>query len=295
MDGRGRDRTWDFTVAAPDRAPGVAAMVGYRNRDEPATIHLGLPSASLTLILGLDGGVEAADAPDRLADACPNPVLLGGLHTHATHVLQRPGQTGIQVAVHPLASRALFGVPGSELAMAASNGFDGTALLGRSATELHERLAGAPDWETAFTLVSRYLVGCHREHDRQAVRGEVGRAWELLARSRGRFPVGELAREVGLSARHLGTLFRREVGRSPKTVATLMRFGHARALITENVRRRGRARFAEVAPEAGYGDQAHLNREFVRFTGLSPGAWVAEEFRNIQDGAHTAAKNGHHE
>lgn len=295
MDGRERGRTWDFAVAAPDSAPGVAAMVGYRNRDVPESVHLGLPSASLTLILSLDDGVEAADTPDRLTDARPNPVLLGGLHTRATHVLQKPGQTGVQVSVHPLAARALFGVPGSELAVAASDGFDGSALLGRSATEVRERLTGAPDWETAFALVSRYLEGLHREHDRGSARSEVALAWELLARTHGRFPVGELAREVGLSARHLGTLFHREVGRSPKTVATLMRFGHARALITENLRRRGPARFAEVALEAGYSDQAHLNREFVHFTGLSPGAWVAEEFRNIQDAAHTPAKNGHHE
>lgn len=66
-----------------------------------------------------------------------------------------------------------------------------------------------------------------------------------------------------------------------------MRFEHARARITEGIRKNGRAGFAQVAAQAGFSDQAHLNREFVRFTGLSPGAWSAGEFRNIQDGAHT--------
>lgn len=283
MDGRERGHTWDFAVAAPDSAPGVAAMVGYRNRDAPDSVHLGLPSATLTLILSLDDGVEAADTPDRLADARPSPVLLGGLHTRATHVNQRPGQSGVQVSVHPLASRALFGVPGAELAVGESDGFDASDLLGRAATEVHERLTEAPGWDASFALVRHYLVARHRDLDAVAPRSEVVHAWELLARSHGRFPVAELAREVGVSARHLGTLFHREVGRSPKTVATLMRFEYARTLITQDVHVHGRARLAEVAVEAGYSDQAHLNREFVRFTGLSPGSWLIREFRNIQD------------
>lgn len=283
MGDRERGRAWDFAVAAPNSAPGAASMVGYRSLDVPDTVHLGLPSASLTFILSLDEGVEAADTADRLARARPNPVLLGGLHVSASHVRQRPGQAGIQIAVHPLASRYLFGAPSAELSV---RDFEGAELLGRRAVEVHERLAGAGGWDEAFALVTRFLVARYRDRAVPAPRSELAHAWDLLERSRGRFPVGALAGEVGVSARHLGTLFRREVGRSPKTVAMLMRFEHARALITDNVRRCGRGEFGRVAAEAGYSDQAHLNREFVRFTGLSPGAWLAGEFRNIQDGAH---------
>lgn len=272
-------------MAAPNSAPGVAAMVGYRGLDVPDTVHLGLPSASLTFILSLDEGVEAADTPEGVSAARPNPVLLSGLHVRASHVHQRPGQAGVQIAVHPLASRALFGAPSSELSV---SDFDGAALLGRPAAEVQDRLTGAHGWDESFALVSRYLVARYRDLGGAAPRRELVHAWDLLERTRGRFPVGALAREVGLSPRHLGTLFRNEVGRSPKTVAVLMRFENARALITENVRRDGRGGLARVAVEAGYSDQAHLNREFVHFTGMSPGAWLAEEFRNIQDGAHTA-------
>jgi len=33
---------------------------------------------------------------------------------------------------------------------------------------------------------------------------------------------------------------------------------------------------------AGYFDQAHLVRDWRRFTGLAPTAWIAHEFRNFQ-------------
>lgn len=69
----------------------------------------------LTFIVSLDDGVEAADTATALPAARPTPLILGGLHLRASHVRQRRGQAGVQLAVHPLASRALFGLPSAEL------------------------------------------------------------------------------------------------------------------------------------------------------------------------------------
>lgn len=102
---------WDFVVAPVRSVPGVASMVGYRARDIPDGIHLGMPSATLTFIVSLDDGVESADSAAALDDARPNPLVLGGLHTRAPHIRQRPGQAGIQLAVHPLASVPCSGCP----------------------------------------------------------------------------------------------------------------------------------------------------------------------------------------
>lgn len=258
-------------------------MVGYRGLHVPETLHRGLPSSSLTFIVALDEGVEVADTREALAQARPNPLVLGGLHLRAGHVRQRNGQAGVQLSVHPLASRALFGTPGAELGV---GDYDGTGLLGRRALELHDRLTGVDGWREAFALVRAYLIGRYGDRGGTGPRSEVAHAWYLLERSRGRASVDSLARTVGLSPRHLGTLFQREVGRSPKTVAMLMRFEHATARIAHDVRLRGRTDLALVAADTGYSDQAHLSREFVRFAGVPPRAWSAEEFRNIQDGGH---------
>ncbi|MGP4113326.1 helix-turn-helix domain-containing protein [Streptomyces sp. 4N509B] len=292
---RGR---WEFAVAAAasrGRAPGIVSMVGYRALDVPEHVHRGLPSPSLTFVLSLDEGVEATATAEALPAARPHPVLLGGLHVAASHVRQRPGQAGVQLAVHPLAARALFGVPAAELSV---TDFDGTAVLGRRVEELRERVAGAATaaggWRAAFALVTDWCraQAARRDRDREGSRGgavvrpEVAHAWRLLARERGRVPVAALAERVGLSARHLTTLFGREVGRSPKTVATLMRFEHATTLMADAARRGGRVDLAAVAARGGYCDQAHLTHEFGRFAGTSPRGWLAEEFRNIQDGGH---------
>ncbi|MGA8546098.1 MAG: helix-turn-helix domain-containing protein [Mycobacterium sp.] len=263
-------------------------MVGYRALETPGEAHRGMPSSTLTFIVSLDDGVEAAETAEALPTARANPLILGGLQVQAAHVRQRRGQAGVQLAVHPLASRALFGMPSAELSQ---SDYDGTVVLGRRGIELRDRVSGAGDWRDVFGLVVEFLVDARTRRERSTVRPEVAYAWHLLQRSRGRAPVSAVAERVELSARHLTTLFQREVGRSPKTVAMLMRFEHATARIAESVRRRAPIDLAAVAMDTGYSDQAHLSREFVRFAGAPPRRWVAEEFRNIQDGGHASGSD----
>lgn len=283
--------SWHFAVAPPRSAPGVTSMVGYRALDVPERIHRGMPSSNLTFIVSLDDGLRAAESAESLPTARPAPVVLGGLHVQASHVSQHPGQAGVQLAVHPLAARALFGVPAAQLSV---TDFDAAPVLGRPAVHLHERLTVARSWPEAFAQISAYLVAERRRRD-TGVRREVAYAWELLRRSRGRASIAGIAEQVGLSQRHLMTLFRREVGRTPKTVAMLMRFEYATARIADDVRRHGRADLARIAAAAGYADQAHLTREFVRYAGISPAAWLAEEFQNIQDGGHAQRSQWGHD
>ncbi len=282
---------WEFTMASPRIAPGVTSMVGYRALDVPDAVHRGMPSSTLTFIVSLDEGVEAADTAEALRAARPNPIILGGLHVRASHVRQRRGQAGVQVAVHPLASRALFGMPSVELSVTE---FDAVPVLGRGAVDLQEQLAIARSWPDAFGLVSTYLVAQQRRHA-ATVRPEVTYAWQLLQRSRGRASITGIAEQVGLSQRHLSTLFRREVGHTPKAVAMLMRFEYATARMADDARRHGRVDLAGIAVAAGYADQAHLTREFVRYAGVSPAAWLAEEFQNIQDGGHAPRAEWSHD
>jgi AraC-like DNA-binding protein len=287
-----QERVWDFAVAPPRIAPGVTSMVGYRALDNPGELHRGMPSSTLTFIVSLDDGVQAAESAEALPAARPNPLLLGGLHVQAAHVRQRPGQTGVQLAVHPLAARALFGAPSSELNEAE---LDATAVLGRSGIRLRDRVSEARKWGDAFGWIAEYLSEAWRHRDGVRPRPEVAGAWQLLALSGGRAPVGVVADRVGVSPRHLTTLFHREVGRSPKTVAMLMRFERAAAAIADSVRHCATVDLAAVAAKTGYSDQAHLTREFARFAGAPPRRWIAEEFRNIQDGGHTFGADCQHD
>ena len=226
----------------------MTSMVGYRAVDIPGELHRGMPTSTLTFIVSLDDGVEAAATAEALLTARPNPLLLGGLQERAAHVRQRPGQAGVQLAVHPLAARALFGMPSSELSSAE---FDATAVLGRRGTELRERVSDTRQWRDAFTAIAEYLIGARRRFDDTSVRPEVLQAWKLLQRSRGRAPMSAVADRVETTTRHLSTLFHREVGQSPKAVAMLMRFENATARIAASVRDYAAVDLATVAADTG--------------------------------------------
>jgi len=83
-------RIWEFVSAPPRSAPGVTAMVGYRALETPGEVHRGMPSSTLTFIVSLDDGLEAAETAEALPIARPNPLVFGGLQVRALRC-RRPG------------------------------------------------------------------------------------------------------------------------------------------------------------------------------------------------------------
>ncbi len=224
------------------------------------------------------------DDAGRFGSGLPAAVLAAGLHTTPAFVVMPRQQAGIQLAVHPLAARVLFGVSSAELSFPLTDGRD---LLGVEAERLRLQLTETPDWNRRFELLAAYL---RRRVDSArpsaAVRPELGEAWRWLRRQRGTGSIDALARHVLLSRRQLGDLFARELGMSPKAAGRLIRFQWAMRTVAGSVAAGQEVPLADVAARCGYYDQSHLDRDFRGYVGISPTAWLAEERRNIQAGGH---------
>ncbi|MEV7778335.1 helix-turn-helix domain-containing protein [Kitasatospora sp. NPDC088351] len=267
--------------------PYVAWYSGYRRRGIAPAVHRGLPSPYLTFILTLDEPLTIAGHPDPAQPPAVYATLLGGLHTSPALITHDGRQSGVQLAVHPLAARALFGLPAGELAGISLPAED---VLGPFGERLQEELRTAAGWPERFAVLDGALLRAARPSGR--VPAEVGWAWRALRRSGGTLPVAELARETGWSSRHLRDRFRQETGLTPKAAARVIRFDRARRLLAASG---PRPRLAEPAVSCGYFDQAHLAREFRALAGCAPSAWLAAEgpdaakFRNVQGGVGTAA------
>src|SRR5262249_32611765 len=98
----------------------------------------------------------------------------------------------------------------------------------------------------------------------------------------GRAEIGALASDLGYSRRRLSARFSEEFGVPPKTFARILRFERAAALLSRD----DGTRFAEIAQDCGYYDQAHLNRDFREFAGTPPGSCVG---RLLPDGGGVSA------
>ena len=98
----------------------------------------------------------------------------------------------------------------------------------------------------------------------------VGWAVRQLAATPNR--VGEVQRASGCSPARFIARYRAACGLAPKRHAALMRF-NLLLQATGGTVPGSALSWAEAASDAGYADQAHMNREFHRFGGLAPGEY----------------------
>lgn len=105
-------------------------------------------------------------------------------------------------------------------------------------------------------------------HADPAIAAAVGR----MTNCRGAVRLASLATDLNLSGRQLERRFHSAVGLAPKTFCSLQRFVEVFRVIGA-----GDPRWVDTALACGYYDQAHLIRDFRRFSGETPAALLAPE------------------
>ena len=267
---------WQVVRPAAPLRRYVRRYVGYRLEGFAPGTHLGLPSRHLTVVLSLGDPTRITEMPDPRQAPGAYQVLASGLTTRRAVLAHDGRQHGVQLEMTPAGARALLGLPAGELG-ASVVGLD--VLVGAAATEVAERQAACPGWGTRFEVLDDVLL---RSVGRlPPASAELDRAWTVLVASGGDVRVGDLARDVGWSRRHLGSRFLREYGLTPKEAARVVRFERSRWMLAGP----GRPRLGDVAATCGFYDQAHLCREWADLAGCSPTAWLAgEEFPSVHAG-----------
>lgn len=142
------------------------------------------------------------------------------------------------------------------------------ALWGGFAARLREQLQEATEAHARIRLIEAFLLT--RAKDARPAHPRLTLALEAFEDLQLR-SVTEVNARTGLSPKRLLALFREEVGMGPKAFWRLRRFRTALRSLKPGAPIRG----AELALELGYCDQAHFNRDFRHFTGVSLGEFLA--------------------
>jgi AraC-like DNA-binding protein len=260
---------WAIRPSHPVLRTLVSRYIGYQQADVTLSVHRGLPSRHVTLIISLQDPVRVLGPKGPVSMQG----LVGGLRTEPVLISQDRTQGGIHLELHPFGVRTLFGVNAAEL----TGRVIGLNDLGWPAlAELPDRLASAPTWPERFDILDDVLAA--KASTPLSVPAELGEAWRRMLSTGGLLHIAELANEIGWSRKHFGERFRAEIGLAPKQAARILRFERAGGLL-----RRGLLDLAGLAVQCGYYDQAHLSNEWRALAGCSPRTWITEELPFLQD------------
>jgi AraC-like DNA-binding protein len=228
-----------------------------------------LPSGLIPLIINFDADVRICRGSS--AEWTRHRTFTAGLHDVFTTSESAGPNLGVQIDLTALGARLLYGRPLEDFA---NRIVDGDDTLGTGCRVLSSKLFDAPTWAARFDLLDLELES--RMAAAKPLDARIEWAWDMLTRTSGRARIHNVRRGTGLSERHFAASFRREFGLSPKTFASVLRFGRVAQLLS----RGSVASLTEVALACGYFDQPHFNRDFKRFAGVTPAAAVRRTARN---------------
>jgi AraC-like DNA-binding protein len=169
----------------------------------------------------------------------------------------------VGAVLRPGAARALFGVHADELAGRHTPLDD---LWGRTVASMRDQLAEIRSLDARLDAFEALLAS--RLPRVRGLHPAVAQALEQLMdvpAVGSSLAVREVVRHSGYSHRTFISLFHRAVGLTPKVYCRVLRFQRALRRVSA-----GTATWLDVALAAGYSDQAHFNREFRTFVGVTP-------------------------
>jgi AraC-like DNA-binding protein len=226
--------------------------------------ELVLPTGHMHLVIRLGDAPLTVLRGDDASGQVVGHAVVGGARTSAyLRDVSRPVRS-VGAQLHPGAAELLLGVPAGELCEQHTRLEDlwGEAAVGA----LREQLEAAPDAGARLALFEAAL-----ERRLPRVRGVHPAVVQALRGFRDGSDVARAVGESGYSHRHFVELFRAAVGLAPKAYCRVLRLSRALSLLAADTR----ARWVDVAIDAGYSDQSHFIRDFRAITALSPGDYRA--------------------
>lgn len=231
--------------------------IGPTQRPEPV-----LPDGCVELILNFaDPFVRVEVDGSRTTQS--RTLFVGEIHTSLCS-----GPTGrvdlIGIRIEPGALRRVIGTPAHKVIQCRS--FDEF-----SAPRLRESLLAALAIENVPVRIARIeealLQSLAPSMSEDLLATRVAAALRTQV-EQGAASIDAIANRMGVSTRHVERAFHSCVGVPPKTFAKIVRFRRAleRAPTATSL--------LSLAAECGYADQSHLTRDFRRFAGMPPSAFL---------------------
>jgi len=234
-----------------------------------------LPDGAIELIIDLDTQPKTIfedEASERFRTV--RKAWISGERTHYIVIGAESNQSMVGIRFRPGGAYPFFNFPISELSESVT---ELDLIWGSLVDEIRNQLLETKSAQERLLRLESFLL-------RQARRPlEVNRlitfAVYQLQHSPQFLAIRDLANTIGITQKHLISQFERVVGLRPKSFARVCKFQNVVNLIEQQKE----FKWAAIALECGYYDQAHFIKEFHSFSGLNPSAYLTQrgEFVNF--------------
>lgn len=230
--------------------------------DAPSSLEV-TPDGCAEIIFHFGHGCSIA-TPEGL-QVLPSPFVVGLLN-QPIHFYAQGRLEIIGVKCFPWTVFELLGLPA---------GAGGVRVVEHAIAQLHGPLAqwlAAGQVAEALAEAARYFEQARPRMPADEVLGKAGGAMRAAG---GTLPVRQVAAAAHATVRTLERKFKQAAGHTVKDVSGLMRFEQARSHLWQHPT----TSLAALAQELGYTDQSHLGREFKRYSGTTPAAFLRQATR----------------
>ena len=255
------------------RTPAAALRTHVRSYEAYDQVHhapvrdIHLPSGDVPLIIGFGDPLVSLAPQDPSDPGRAHQTFVAGLYESSSATDSGLIAHGIQVNFTPVGAYQFLGLPMHELTNRVVELED---VMGAEAPRLVDSLIGAATAQARFDMLDA-MIARRLAQSVPASEG-VAWAWRQLETTHGREQPshGSLRSWAGAGSRRSRAFASRSACRRRRWRASC-----ASSTPCGSSERSDDGRWAQVALQAGYYDQAHLIRDFRAFAQSTPGAYVA--------------------
>ncbi|HTL59561.1 MAG TPA: helix-turn-helix domain-containing protein [Candidatus Limnocylindrales bacterium] len=195
---------------------------------------------------------------------------MSGTHKEYLVIDALQGSTMIGAHFKPGGATGLLGIPAAELT---GRVVELDALWGNDIWDWREQLFSTTGPQRKLALFEKLLTERLSQTnskcpDNRRMKWALGRLLQTPELP----SIRVLTQELGMSHKHFIEQFRRQVGLTPKLFCRIRRFQQVLA----HVQSGKNVKWADIACNCGYFDQAHFVNDFVAFAGLNPSAYLRQ-------------------
>lgn len=169
----------------------------------------------------------------------------------------------IIVVFQPYGINHLLGIPAIELRDEITSI---TELLGKNGEELYERLSEESKLDLRLNILNNFFI--EQVIKRQSVnKNFIPSLLSFILKNKGQVTSNQLENYSGYTERHIQRIFKESIGLNPKKYGNIVMLHNFLNLLKSRTIDKN---LTNLSYEAGYADQAHLIREFKKYTGITP-------------------------